>query len=93
MNPKLKAVLYPVLALVCGYLASYFSSGCTPAQLDKAESAADRVAEQALCLKDAAKALDDLLLKPDQLKIADVLAARKVLEACVHPAPAADAGL
>jgi hypothetical protein len=92
MNPKLKAVLFPLLAALCGYMASYFSSGCTPAQIQHVESAADRVAVQALCLKAAAEQLDDLLLHPESLKLSDLKAARKAVDECLHPAPAADAG-
>ena len=33
MNPALKKVLWPVLALLCGALATYFSTGCSGAAL------------------------------------------------------------
>lgn len=39
-NPKVKSILYPVIAAILGALASFFASSCTPAQVDAAQSAA-----------------------------------------------------
>ena len=93
MNPKLKAVLYPLLAALMGALATYFSTGCTPAQIAHVESAADKAVAQALCAKSALEAHDALLVHPDLEDVAAGVALAKDLEACFHkPAPAADAG-
>lgn len=92
MSPKLRAVLFPVLAALCGYLASYFSAGCSPAQIQKAESAVDREVAKAACVKEVAERFDDLLVDPIMLKPSDVLAFKAELEACLKPAPVGDAG-
>lgn len=97
MNPKLKAALYPLLAALLGALSTYFATGCTPAQIEKAESAADRGFASAECLKDVAKKYDDLLASPEQLDIAQlrslVKASHAELKACLKPAPSGDAGV
>lgn len=94
MNPKLKAALWPLLAALCGALASYFATGCSPTQTEQARSAADAVAagaELAACLRGAAApALDH----PNELTLAEALAVRAKLQACARAAQpdAADAG-
>lgn len=95
VNPKLKAVLYPALAALCGFLASYFSQGCTPAQIQKAESAADRAVAKAACVKSVLEAYDDRLADPTGVRASDVLAFKAELDACIKPAPvpAGDAGV
>ena len=93
MNPKLKAALYPLLAALAGALATYFSTGCTPAQVSHVESAADKATVQALCAKTALEAHDALLVHPDLESVAQGVALAKDLEACfAKPKAAADAG-
>jgi hypothetical protein len=95
VNPAIKKALWPVLALVFGALATYFSTGCTPSQIQQAESAVDREVAKAACVKAVAEKLDDLLADPLKLQPADVLRFRSALKACLKPAPApvgADAG-
>jgi hypothetical protein len=100
MNPKLKAALYPLLAAILGALSTYFSMGCSPSQIAKVESAADRGFDAAECAKDVAKRYDDVLAAPEQLDLNELLAlvkaSRAELKACLklaHPAPAGDAGV
>lgn len=94
MNPKLKAVLYPLLAALMGALASYFATGCTAAQVAKVESAADRVEVQALCAKAALELHDDALVDPDLNSVKDAADLAAALRDCFRkPAPmAGDAG-
>lgn len=92
VNPKLKAVLYPALAALCGFLASYFSQGCSPAQIQKVESSADRAVAKAACVKSVLEAYDDRLADPTGIRASDVLAFKADLDACIKPASAGDAG-
>ncbi len=95
MNPKLKAVLFPLLAALMGALASYFATGCTPAQIAHAESAADKAQVQALCAKAALELHDDALADPDLNALKDAADLAKALQKCFKPnatPSAADAG-
>ncbi len=96
MNPKLKAALYPLLAALLGALSTYFATGCSPAQIAKVESAADRGFASAECVKDVAKRYDDLLSHPEELNLTELRALAKAsqaeLKACLKPAPAAPVG-
>ncbi len=92
MDPKLKTTLTHLAAVVLGALAAYFGgTGCTPAQIAKVESAADRAEVQALCAKTALEAHDALLVHPDLESVSAGVALAKDLEACFKPAPKADA--
>lgn len=90
MNPKLKSALYPLLAALLGALASYFASGCTPAQVAKVESAADKATMQALCAKAALEAHDNALAKPGLEDLPAAAALALELRACFGK-PKADA--
>jgi hypothetical protein len=82
------------LAAVLGALASYFATGCSPAQIQRAESTADRAVSKAACVKSVLEAYDDRLADPTGIRASDVLAFKAELDACVKPAsaPAGDAG-
>ena len=87
MNPSVKKALWPVLALVFGALATYFSTGCGGALPPEAKAAV----EDGLCVKAEIKAAGD----PAKLNALEVLALAKRIQACLapsKPAPAADAG-
>lgn len=91
VNPKLRAVLYPLLAAVCGYLASYFSAGCSPAQvqrIDDGYAKAKAYQAQAECARAALPLGQD----PGSLTLEDATARLKALGRCYDGAPAADAG-
>ena len=90
MDPKLKATLTHLAAVVLGALAAYFGgTGCTPAQIGRVESAADKAQVQALCAKTALEAHDALLVHPDLESVAQGVALAKDLEACFRKAPPA----
>jgi hypothetical protein len=86
VNPALKKVLWPVIALLCGALATYFSTGCSGAALPpEAKSAV----EDGLCVKAVLESAGD----PAKLNAAQVIDLAKAVRACLAPAPvAADAG-
>lgn len=90
MNPKLKAVLYPLLAALAGALASYFATGCNPSQLSRAESAADRVEVQLMCAKAALKAHDAALVTPGLEDLPAAADLALALKACLKAAPMGD---
>jgi hypothetical protein len=92
VNPGLKKLLLHLLSALVGALASYSATGCSPAQIQHAESAVDREVAKAACVKAVAEKFDDLLADPLALKPADVLAFKRELEACLKPAPSPDAG-
>lgn len=95
MNPKIRNVLFPLLAALCGALASYFAAGCTPAQIDRAESAVDHAAGEGIrgaeCVRAVVEKFDDLLTRPLEIQPSDVLAFKAELRACLKP-PVGDAG-
>lgn len=95
VNPALKKVLYGALAAVLGALATYFATGCSPSQIQRAESAADREIAKAACVKAVVEAYDDQLADATGIRASDVRAFKAELEACLKPAPApvGDAGL
>ena len=86
MNPSVKKALWPVLALVFGALATYFSTGCGSALPPEAKAAV----EDGLCVKAVLEAAGD----PAKLDALEVLALAKRIQACLVPAapkPAVDA--
>lgn len=100
MNPKLRTALLHVLTAIIAALSTYLGTGCSPAQVESARSAADKAvagaeagADLAHCLRDAA---EPALSKPaDELSLGEALAIRTKLQACLanfEPAPAPDAG-
>lgn len=94
VNPALKKVLFGALAAVCGALATYFATGCNPAQVDAARSAADRgeaAAEIAFSQAKCAKAVA-LSVDPNAVNVRDAAALADRLKACFAK-PAGDAGV
>ncbi len=83
MNPKVKAALWPLLAALCGALASYFATGCTPAQIDKVNSAADSATADALCVKAALQRHSSALVEPGVKDIPAALELHDELRACL----------
>lgn len=84
VNPNTKKALFAALAVICGALATYFSTGCSGALPPKAVSAI----EQALC----AQALAERV-RPDTT-LGEALAIAKALPECfAPPAPVGDAGV
>jgi hypothetical protein len=95
VTPAQKKVLFGAIAAVLTALAAYFSSaGCSPAQIQKAESKVDAELAKAACVKRVAERFDDLLSDPESIRLDDLLQFRKELEGCVKPAApsAPDAG-
>lgn len=85
VNPNTKKALFAALAVICGALATYFSTGCSGALPPEATSAVS----QALC----AKSLADRVSPGTTL--GEALAIAKALPECFAqpaPAPTGDAG-
>lgn len=86
MNPAIKKALWPVLALVFGALATYFSTGCSGAPALPPEVPQALVA--AKCVEAALKGVD-----PEALTLREALELGAKVKACLpKPAPAGDAG-
>jgi hypothetical protein len=93
VNPNLKKALFPLLAALFGALATYFATGCTPSQIQRAESAADRELAKGACVKAVVEKYDDLLSQPLSANLDDLLAFKAAVSACIKPVtPSADAG-
>jgi hypothetical protein len=81
MNPALKKALWPVLALVFGALATYFSTGCSgapslPPEVPQALAAAR-------CVDAALKGVD-----PEALTLKEALELGEKVKACLPKPPA-----
>ena len=95
VNPAQKKVLFGALAAIFGALATYFAAGCTPAQIQHVESAADREIAKGACVKAVVERYDDLLADPLRADLEQLLAFKADVSRCVKPTPkpSADAGV
>lgn len=88
-NAKVRAAFIALVLAIAAALGLN-GSGCTPSQLEKADSALE-FAAQARCAKQAAQDFD-LLAHPELAALDEAPAIAARLKACFGSAPAADAG-
>lgn len=89
-----KAFWALVVAVLTAAGYSAFGTGCTPAQLERADAARSEIeahAAKAACVDDALRAYD-VLTHPEQVGIEDAAALAQALKACLKPASNPDAG-
>lgn len=85
MSPKLKSVLYPLLAAILGALSTYFAAGC--AGVPELPPEVPQALDVAKCVDAALKGVD-----PEALTLREAIELGAKVKACLPKPPATDAG-